>query len=77
MKSDANRCFIGRSGAAARSTEEHNGKTASSCMRKATRIPLYYLRSQGVGPVLIATRCINACVLVTPVTGIRERRYGK
>jgi hypothetical protein len=65
MKSEANRCFIARYGAAARSTGEHNGDTASFCMRRATQIPLYYLKGSRAGREVITTRLTSSRVLVT------------
>jgi hypothetical protein len=68
MGTEASRRFIGSYSALVRRAWEHNGDTASFCMRITTQIPLYYLGGPGAAIALSANPLFDAAV-----TGVYKR----
>jgi len=68
METEASRRFIGFGSAVVRRAWEHNGDTATCCMRITTQIPLYYLSGPGAATALPASLYISAVV-----TGVNKK----
>ena len=62
METEADRRFIGFGSAVVRRAWEHNGETASCCMRITTQIPLYYLNGPSTAIALPTALHIGAAV---------------